>query len=169
MRHVGDVHLQQPAAVVAAFDVDGIVEIAGGLAVNGDDGKPAKILAAAELGVRNGTSELFGFFRDFGGESMRQVVLANNDFGVYAEFAGAAEDFDDAAGGSRAISAVAKEFGVDDGAVKFRDVRKATAFAAAFFSVGEKLFAKSGRKLFAGGKLDVVLDARIVGHDDAAA
>src|SRR5215470_17508015 len=39
LRDVGDVHLQEPAAVFAALDVNGIVEIAGGFAVNGDDGQ----------------------------------------------------------------------------------------------------------------------------------
>ena len=35
---VGDVYLKEPAAVVAALDVNGVVEVAGGFAVNGDDG-----------------------------------------------------------------------------------------------------------------------------------
>ena len=38
MRHVGDVHLQMPAAR-AALDVNGVVEIARGFAVDGDDGQ----------------------------------------------------------------------------------------------------------------------------------
>jgi len=43
---VGDVDLQKPAAVFAAFDVDGVVEVARGFAINGDNGQAAKILAA---------------------------------------------------------------------------------------------------------------------------
>ncbi len=50
MRDVGDVDLQEPAAIVAAFDVDSVVEIACGLAINGDDRQFAKIFAAGAFG-----------------------------------------------------------------------------------------------------------------------
>src|ERR1700719_2890047 len=43
---VGDVHLKMPAAVGLTLDVNSVVEIAGGFAVDGDDGEVAKILAA---------------------------------------------------------------------------------------------------------------------------
>jgi hypothetical protein len=34
---VGDVDLQLPVAVGQALDVDGVIEVAGGFAVDGDD------------------------------------------------------------------------------------------------------------------------------------
>lgn len=100
---------------------------------------------------------------------MRQMVLANDDFGIDAEIAGAAEDFDNASGGSGATTAVANEFGIDDSAIEFGDVRKALAASGEFFCAREELLAESGREFIAGRKLDFVLNARIVGDDDATA
>jgi len=112
---------------------------------------------------------LFGFVGDFAGKRVRQVVLADDDFGVHAEIAGAAEDFDHAADGRGAFASIADKFGVDDGAIEFRNVREARALARAIFFAGEQLFAESGRKFFTGSQLDFVLDAGIVRDDDAAA
>ena len=112
---------------------------------------------------------MFGLVSNFAGECVRQVVLADDDFGVHAKIAGAAEDFDYAANGRGAFASVADEFGVDDSAVEFRDVGEADALAGAFFFAGEQLFAKGDREFFAGGKIDIVLHAGIVGDDDAAA
>jgi hypothetical protein len=100
---------------------------------------------------------------------VRQVVLANDDFGVDPEIAGAAKDFDNASGGSAAATAVANEFGIDDGAIEFGDVRKALAASGLFFGGREELFAESGRDFVAGREFDFVLNARIVGDDDATA
>jgi hypothetical protein len=100
---------------------------------------------------------------------VRQVVLANDDFGVDAEIAGTAEDFNDASNGSRAAAAVANEFGIDDGAIEFGDVREALATSRLFLRAREELFAQSGREFVAGRELDFVLNARIVGDDDATA
>ena len=112
---------------------------------------------------------MFGFVGDFAGKRVRQVVLADDDFGVHAEIAGAAEDFDYAADGRGAFASVADEFGVDDGAVEFRNVREAEALTGAFFFTGEQLFAKGDREFFAGGEIDFVLHSGIVGDHDAAA
>ena len=60
---VGDVDLQEPAAIFATLDVNGIVEIARGFAVDGDDGKFAKIFAASAIGLGDGKSEALGFFQ----------------------------------------------------------------------------------------------------------
>ncbi len=57
MGDVGDMHLQEPAAIFAALNVDGIVEIARGFPVNGDNGKLAEILTASTIGFRNGQGE----------------------------------------------------------------------------------------------------------------
>jgi hypothetical protein len=58
VRDVGDVNLKMPAAVGAALDVNGVVEIAGGFAVDGDDGEFTKILAALAFcfGDRDGAA-----------------------------------------------------------------------------------------------------------------
>ena len=112
---------------------------------------------------------MFGFVGDFAGKSVRQVVLADDDLGVYAEIAGAAENFDDTAGGRGAFAGVANKFGIDDCAVEFRNVRKSRTFAGAIFFGGNKLLTESGREFFAGRKFDFVLNARIVGNNYTAA
>ena len=56
---------------------------------------------------------------------MRQVMLANDDFDVDAEIAGAAENFDDASGGRSAAARKAQDLDVDDGAVEFVEMRDA--------------------------------------------
>src|ERR1700730_8095550 len=107
--------------------------------------------------------------RNFAGKCVRQVVLADDDLGVHTEIAGAAENFNDPANRRGAFTGVANEFGVDDGAIQFRNVRQAYAFAGAIFLAGEQLFAESGRKFFPRWQFDFVLHAGIVGNDDAAA
>lgn len=97
------------------------------------------------------------------------MVLADDDLGIHAEIAGAAENFDDPADRSGAFAGITDELGIDDGAIESRDVRETDGFAGAVFFAREELFAQSGRKFIAGGKLDFVLDARIVRNDDAAA
>src|SRR6202051_3331738 len=114
MGNVSDVYLKMPAAGGAAFAINGVVEIAGGFAVDGDDGEVAKILADCAFCVADGSGAARGFLQNFGGKCVREVMLANDDFDVDAEVAGAAEDFDDASGGRRAATRVAGELDVGD-------------------------------------------------------
>jgi hypothetical protein len=166
---VGDVNLQEPAAIFAALDIDGVVEIASGLTVDGDDGERAEILASGDVGGGDRNGEMFGFGGDVLWEDVREMMLTNDDFGVDTEFSGTSEDFDDAAGGWSAAAGVAKQFNVDDGAIEFGDVWQSFAARGEFFCGGQKLLAKGGRKFVAGSELDFVLDARIVGMDNDAA
>ena len=79
-------------------DEDGVVEVARGFAVDGDDGKIAVVAAVAEFscgGLR--CSIACASSQHFGGKAMRQVKLADHDFDVDAEVIFVAEDFDDAA------------------------------------------------------------------------
>ena len=110
-----------------------------------------------------------GLLDHFRRKLVRQVVFADDDFRVHTQIAGTSENFDDAAHGCRAFAAVAKQFGVNNRAVQPGNVRKARAFAGTLFFVGQKLLTQSGRKFLAGGKLNAVLDARIVGDNHAAA
>jgi hypothetical protein len=166
---VGDVHLEEPAAVLAALDVNGIVEIAGRFAVNRDDGKLAKILASGAVGIADGASNLFGVVDDFGRKGVRQVVLADDDFGVDAEIAGTAEDFGDASGGGHAPTAIAGNFGIDDGSIELGDVGEAFASSGLLLRGGKELFAESAGKFVSGGEFDFVLNARVVWCYNAAA
>jgi len=165
---VGDVHLKEPAAVFAALDVNGVVEVAGGFAVNGDDGEFAEIFPAGAVAFGNGQGEALGLLQNFAGEGMGKMMFANDDFGIHTEIAGTAKDFDDASGGRSAGARIAEEFDVDDGAVELRDVREALV-ARGVLGGRKKLFAESGREFFAGYKLDVMLDARVKRRNDTAA
>ena len=168
MGNVGDVHLKEPAAVVAALDVNGVVKVAGGFAVNGDDREFAEIFPASAVVFRNGQGEALGFMQNFVGKGVRKMMFANNDFGIHTEIAGTAEDFDDASGGRSAGARIAEEFDVDDGAIELGNVRE-TLVARGVLGGRKKLFAESGRKFFAGYKLDVMLDARVKRRNDTAA
>ena len=97
MRHVGDVHLKMPAAG-AALDVNGVVEIARGLAVNRDDRQVAKIAPRVALRVgRPAAPRAAPPPAPLRESDVRQVVLADEDLDVDAEFARAAQHLDHAA------------------------------------------------------------------------
>jgi hypothetical protein len=76
-------------------------------------------------------------------------MFANDDFGIHAEIAGAAKDFDDAAGGRSAAARIAKEFDVDDGAVELGNVRETLLACGGVFCGRQKLLAECGREFFA--------------------
>ena len=83
--------------------MDGVVEVAGGLAVDGDDREAAEVVAYGELFVGEGGDGVGGgvggFGEDVGGEDIGQLVLADDDLDVDAEVVGVAEDLEDAAAG----------------------------------------------------------------------
>src|SRR5262249_36521054 len=121
MRDVRDVHLQVPAGKAArlcgqAFDIHGVVKVARGFSVDGDDGQAAEVFAAGAVDFADGHRAALCLLRDFGGEVMRKMVLANDDLGVHAEIAGASENFDDATGGRGAAARKPGKLNVDDGA-----------------------------------------------------
>jgi len=169
VRDVGDMDLEEPDAVLTTLDVNGIVKVARGFAVDGDNGKLAEVFATGAFGFGDRRGETFGFLLDFAREEMREMVFADNDFGVHTEVAGAAENFDDAPARGGATARVAKEFNIDDGSIEFRDVGEALAARRMVFGSGQQLFAESRRKLVTRRELDFVLDARVVWQNTAAA
>ena len=94
---VGDVDLEVPGAVGVWGDVDGVIEVAGGLAVNGDDGEVAEVFALAQLGFGKGGYGLLGggggFGEDVGGEDVGDVVLADDDLDIDSEGVGGGRGF----------------------------------------------------------------------------
>ena len=90
MRNIGYVHLEMPVAFSAAFDVDGIIEVARGFAVDRNDRQAAKIFAACALGIADGRSAPLRLLHDFGGKKVWKMVFADDDFGVDAKLARAA-------------------------------------------------------------------------------
>ena len=74
MRDVGNMHLQFVIAIGKAFDADGIVEVARGFAINGDDRQMPEVASFPQrdrimfellygCGIRN--SELIGINLDY--------------------------------------------------------------------------------------------------------
>jgi hypothetical protein len=119
VRHIGDVHFEVPAAVGPALDVNGVVEIARRLSVDGDDRQVAEILAARALGFTHGLRSTLRFSQNFGGERVREVMLPDNDLGINAEIPGTAQNLDDAAGRRGTCLRIAQQLHVHHGSVQF--------------------------------------------------
>src|SRR5271167_4333858 len=169
MGDVGDVHLEKPATVIAAFNVNGVVEIARGFTIDGDDGQVAEILTARAVRFGKWKGKAGGILEDFRGKGMWKMVLAYDDFGIDAEVAGTPQDFDDATNGSGTAPRIVEEFNVDDCAIELGNVGEAAMTQGLFLGSGKELFAESGGELVAGEEFDIVLHARVVGDDDGAA
>ena len=97
MADVGDVDVQRVVAVGEAVDPDGVVEIASGFAVDGDDGHLAEIAAAFEIGAAMADGHRLRLLDDLRRKLVRQVMLADDDLDIDAEIVGVAQDFDHAA------------------------------------------------------------------------
>ena len=120
MRDVGDVYLKFEVSVGEKSHADGIVEIARRFAVNGDDSEIAEIAAAGELRPCDFLFLVSRFGQNFVGKNVRQVMLANYDFDVHADFARAAENFQDATDGRETTLGITPDFDVYDGAIQLR-------------------------------------------------
>ena len=98
---IGDVDLELPVSVGERLDENGVVEVAGGFAVDGHDGEAAEVLAESQFFVGEGGDGLGGgvggFCQDVGGEDVGEMVLADDDLDVDTEVVGVAENFEDAA------------------------------------------------------------------------
>ena len=165
MRDVRDVHLKMPA-VRSAFDVNGVIEIARGFPVDRYNRQLPKILASRALSLADGFGAKLRFLEDIAREQMRQVMLADDDFGVHTEFARSAENFDDAAARRGAASWIARQLDVDHRAVEFRQARNAAAAEAAFVDAAHTRFLCKFRRQFVPRRYyHFVLDARVVGKN----
>ena len=111
---VGDVDLKMPVAGGGVVvDENGVVEVAGGLAVDGDDGQVAEVAAGGDdFGVE--MSDSAGFGENLVGEDAREMVLADDHLDVDAEVVGMAENFDDLAAGGASGCGPGGDFNVDD-------------------------------------------------------
>src|SRR5206468_2708905 len=100
------------------IDPNGVVEVASGFAVDGDHRDVAEVATAFEFLRGDDDGDGFGLFDHFGREAMRKVVLANDDFDVYAEIVRIAEDLDDTADGFLAFLGKFEQLDIDDHAVE---------------------------------------------------
>src|ERR1700722_17688875 len=94
--HVGDMDLQLEMAIRESSNRHGVVEIAGGFAVDGDDGNRAEVAAMAKFLCRNHGGNILRLFQCGRGKMVRQVKFADRNFDVNAEVILPAEDFEDA-------------------------------------------------------------------------
>src|ERR1700687_3011301 len=165
VRYIGDVDLQMPAAI-RAFDVDGVVEIACGLSIDGDDRQVAEIFAACALDLIDGLRATLCFIQNFGGERMREMMLADDDLGINAELAGTPENLADAGGGRCASVRITQQLHVHDGSVQFIQPRDAPRSDAGFIRAAEaQLLPQPGGQFVAARNLHLVLDSNIVRQD----
>src|ERR1700683_74181 len=95
------------------------------------------------------------------------MMLANDDFNVYADVAGASENFQDASDGGQATFGIAFDFDVYDCAIQFRQADTA-AGERFFFSSGAEFRAQFGSEFVTGWNQNFVEDARVVRKDDVA-
>ncbi|HXN86374.1 MAG TPA: hypothetical protein VN867_09890 [Candidatus Binataceae bacterium] len=149
------------------FHANGVVEVARRFAVNGDDGEIAKITAPGQLGFCDFLFFVSRFGQNFVGKNVRQVMLANDDFDVHADFAWAAENFQDASDRREATFGITPDFDVYDRAVKLGKTQSAIR-EGLIFRGRAQFFAQSRGQLVAGRNQYLVQDARIVGENDVA-
>src|SRR5579871_2931605 len=118
MAHVGDMDLKREIAVLEFLDPHGVVEIASGFAVDGDDIEAAEILTPRDFLRRNRSRYRASLRNRLIRKTVRNMMRADQDFDVQAEVAGTAEDLDNAAGGALAMFAEIENFGGHDHAVQ---------------------------------------------------
>ena len=166
VRHIGDVNLQLEVAVRERADVDGVIEIARGFAVDGHNGQIAEIAAAAQLRFRHLLLHSARLRQHLRIELVRQMMFADDDFDVNADVARASENFDHAAGGREPSFRIARDFDVDHPAIELGQPH--TARGGRALCVRAELLAQSGSKFFTGRDRDLVRNPRVVGQHDVA-
>ena len=130
MGHVGDVDLQFVVSIFEFANVDGIVEVAGGFSVDGDDGEIAVVAAVSQRGGGNDAFDGLRFFDDGGRKAVRQVELADHDLDVDSEVGFFAENFDDAAARVLGRRRPVGNFNVDNDAFKILPIGVNFGFVA---------------------------------------
>src|SRR6185312_13978440 len=116
-------------AIFPFANQDGVIEIAGGLAVNGDDGQVAIVLAMGDFATIEHWGKRFRLLEDLSWEHMRNVVLANDDFDVDAEVVFEPEDLDHFTARVLRARRPLDDFDIDHHALKIGLLRSAGFFA----------------------------------------
>jgi hypothetical protein len=162
--HVGDVDLKMPA-LRTFFDVDRIIEIARRFAIDGYDRQMTKIPAALAFGVPDGPGGLPGLLNDIFWKSVRQMMFANENFHVEAEFTRLPKDFDDTAGRRNAGSRESGDLNVYNRAFQLRQAQRPRPGKLLGFVFGTEL----RRHLLARGNCDLVMKAGFVRSHEVTA
>ena len=130
LRHIGNVDLQFEIAVGESAHGDGIVEVARGLTVDGDDRQGAEVTAEAKFQRRDDGGDVLRLIERCCGKMMRQVKLADDHLNVDAEVVGAAENLNDAAPRILRGRGPVGDFNVNHHAFEVVPIRVASGFIA---------------------------------------
>src|ERR1700683_448098 len=137
---IGNMDLKLESSAGQFGNANGVVEIARCFAVNRHDRQSAKVASSAYIGIthllRNGAR----FGESFVRENVRKVMLADDDFGIHAHIAGAADDFSDAADWRKAFFGKARELDVNDSAVEFGKARAFSRRSGGFGHIAQLFF-----------------------------
>src|SRR5579864_5561454 len=95
LRDVGDMNLQLETAVWQSRHQHGIVEVASGFSINGDNWETAEVAPGAGLLRRNDRFDSFRLVQNLVGEAVGQMIFANDDLNIHAEIILVAQDFYD--------------------------------------------------------------------------
>jgi hypothetical protein len=94
MGHVRDVNLKFVIAALYLPDGNSVVKVAGGFAINGDNGEIAGVASLLGLGRRDDRLNILRFVEDFWRKMMRQVKFTDDDFYVDPEVVFITQNFD---------------------------------------------------------------------------
>ena len=113
MRHVRDRH-DQPEALALTFAIHRVVEVLGGLAIDGDQRQLGQILAPSPVLLAHYGGQLARIGLGRRRKIKRQVVLAQGNLDLHAGVGIVAKHLDDAADGLRRARGLFDEFDGDD-------------------------------------------------------
>src|SRR5260370_18792815 len=164
MGHVRDMHLKMPA-IRTLFYVDGVIEIARRLSVDGYDRQVAKIAATFSLGVSHRTRNFLGRVEHLLRELVRQMVFADQNLYIEAEFSRLSQNFNNTAGGRNASLRESDDLNVYNRTVQFRQAHRPCRGIPFCFVLGEEL----RRQLLAWGNDNPVMNPRFVCNNEIAA
>ena len=99
MGDVGDVNADLHVALGKFAERDGIIEIAGGIGIDGDDEVAAEIFSAGRAVGKFDGGEGFGFGEGLGGKGVGKIKFSDDGKDIDAGIGGAAESFDEEAFG----------------------------------------------------------------------
>ena len=165
VRNVRDVHLQLVVPARQRADVDGVVEIARGLAVDRHNRQIAEIAPSRQIVLGHLLRRRFCVGNHFVREDVRQVMLPDDDLDIDADIARAAENLDHAARRREAALGIARDFDVHHGAI---ELRKPQAAKRGRLSFGAELLPQFRSQLIARRYRDLVENARVVRQDVVA-
>ena len=154
--------LELEGALWTLLNEDGVVEVARGFAVDGDDGQAAEITPAGGFGgieMGDGAS----FLKHTRRKDARELVLADHHLHIDAEVVRMAEDLNDSAHGRPRGGGPGGDFDVDDEAFQILVIRTGAGFFAE--DAVRRGLLRRGRDFIAGADEDGLAHALVKGDD----